>query len=274
MPRRLLLGGMAAGGLLAWSAGRPGAAPAVPESLGIADMTSPQVRAAVAAGWRTAILPSGGLEQNGPHMVIAKHDHIMRWAARRIAAELGRTLVAPVISFTPQGGWDPPEGNMAFPGTIGVTEAVFEGLLEGVARSLRAAGFTALCMVADHGGSQAPQARLAARLDAAWAPGGVRVLSVGAFYRAAAVQEEWLRRQGETAASIGTHAGLADTSELMAVHPAGVDLARVEGRRGAALAALGASGDPSRASAARGEAILPLRVAAAVAEIRAALPSR
>jgi creatinine amidohydrolase/Fe(II)-dependent formamide hydrolase-like protein len=252
---------------------RPAATP-LPDTVEMADMTWLEVRAALDAGWRTVIVPSGGIEQNGPHMILGKHDHIVRWAARRIARELGRTLVAPVISFVPEGDWDPPTGNMRFPGTIGITPAAFEALLDGVARSLKSAGFTAICLIADHGESQAPQAAVAARLDAAWRGQGVRVLHVASWYASAAAQDEWLRGRGETPASIGTHAGIADTSELLAIHPQGVDLARLQGRRGAALAALGATGDPARASAATGEAILPIRVAAAVAEIRAALPAR
>lgn len=244
------------------------AAPPVPESLEIAGMAWPDLRAAIAAGWRTVILPTGGIEQNGPHMALDKHDRIIRWAARRIAAELGHTLVAPVVSFVPQGGWEPPEANMRFPGTLGITPAAFEAVLDGLARSLRSAGFRAICLVGDHGLSQGPQAAVARRLSAAWAREGVRVVQVGAWYRAAEAQDAWLRGQGETAASLGSHAGIADTSELMAIHPPGVDLRRLEG---VDAAALGASGDPARASAARGEAILPLRVAAAVAEIRAAL---
>jgi creatinine amidohydrolase/Fe(II)-dependent formamide hydrolase-like protein len=240
------------------------------EEIELAGMTWPRLRALVEAGWRSVILPTGGIEQNGPHMALDKHDHIVRWAARRIAEALGRTLVAPVVSFVPQGGWDPPAGNMRFPGTIGITPAAFEALLEGIARSLKSAGFRTLCLIGDHGESQAPQEAVARRLSAAWAREGVRVLQVADYYRAgAAVQDAWLRARGETAESIGTHAGIADTSELMAVHPRGVDLSRLEGRRGEALAALGASGDPARASAERGAAILPLRVAAAVAEIRA-----
>jgi creatinine amidohydrolase len=273
--RRLALGVAATGaasigaGLLLPPSG-PGAS-ALPDRLEMADLTWPEIRAALEAGWRTAIVPSGGIEQNGPHMVLSKHDHIVRWSARRIAQMLGRTLVTPVISFVPEGSWDPPTGNMAFPGTLGVTRATYEGLLEGIARSLRSAGFRAICMIADHGECQAPQAAVASRLDAEWRAGGTRVLHVAAFYDAAAEQEAWLKARGETPASIGFHAGLADTSELLATHPAGVDLSRLQGRRGAALATVGASGDPSRASAEIGEAILPLRVAAAVAEIRSAL---
>lgn len=269
--RRLLLAAAAAG-----AAATPGARaePAPPASLELAEMTWPALQAAIRAGWQRVILPSGGVEQNGPHMILGKHDHIVRHAAQRIAARLGRTLVAPVLSYVPQGRWTPPEGNFRFPGTLGVTEAAFEGVLDGAARSLRQAGFTAICLIADHGGSQAPQARVAARLDAAWRRDGVRVLAIGSYYAAMAAQEAWLRGQGETAASIGSHAGLPDTAELMATHPAGVDLARLEGRQGAALEALGGSGDPSRATAERGEAILGLRIAAAVAEIEAALAPR
>jgi creatinine amidohydrolase len=269
------LGALAAAGAAAALLGPPrGRATPLPDTIEMTDMTWMEVQAALEAGWRTVIVPSGGFEQNGPHMILSKHDHIVRAAARRIARELGHTLVAPVISFVPQGEWQPPSNNMRFPGTIGITPAAFEALLDGVVRSLRSAGFRAICLIGDHGESQAPQAAVAARLNAAWRPDGVRVLQVASYYTSMAAQDAWLNPQGETAASIGTHAGIADTSELLAVHPAGVDLARLDGRRGAALAAVGATGDPTRASAATGEALLSIRIATAVAEIRAALPGR
>lgn len=267
--RSLLL--LAGAGLAAPRIGRGAEAP---PTLEIGEMTAPQLRAAVAAGWKTVILPSGGLEQNGPHMIIAKHDHIVRHNALRIAEALGRTLVAPVISYVPEGGWDPPTGNMAWAGTIGVTPQVFAGILDGAARSLKLSGFTAICMIADNGESQRPQDEVATRLDAAWQRQGVRVLSVAANYRSAPAQDVWLRGQGHPEASLGGHAGLADTAELMAVHPGGVDLGRLEGRSGAALERVGASGDPSRATAEIGRAILPIRINAAVEEIRARLGPR
>nr|WP_255568555.1 creatininase family protein [Neoroseomonas alba] len=231
-------------------------------------MTWSEVRDAVAAGRRTVIVPSGGIEQNGPHMILGKHDHIVRAAARRIAAELGDALVVPVLSFSPQGRFDPPEGHLRFPGTIGVTEDAFAAMLDGIARSLRLSGFRLICFLADNGPSQRPQERLAARLTAEWRRAGVRVLAVDRYYAAIADQDAWLRGQGETDAAIGSHAGIEDTAELMAVHPPGVDLSRLPPRPDA-LPALGATGDPSRASATRGEALLAIRVAAAVVQIRA-----
>lgn len=246
-----------------------GAEGAVGIGLDISEMTWPEVRDAVAGGRRTVIVPTGGLEQNGPHMVIGKHDHIVRLAARRIAAALGDALVVPVLPFAPQGRFDPPEGHLRFPGTVGVTEEAFAAMLDGIARSLRGAGFRLICFIGDHGASQRPQGTVATRLSAEWRRAGVRVLSVDRYYAAIADQDSWLKAQGETEATIGTHAGIEDTSELLLAHPAGVHLDRLPARP-SDLVALGATGDPARASAERGEVLLRIRIDAALAQIRAA----
>lgn len=221
--RCLALAGVGALGVM--TAGQRQPARALAMTREIADMTWVEVRDAIQAGFGTVIVPSGGLEQNGPHMVIGKHDRIVAWAARRIAAELGDALVAPVVSYVPQGGYDPATGNLAFPGTMGVPGPVFAATLEGIARSLRLAGFAAICFIADHGPSLAGQAEVAARLGAEWG-GTPRVLAIDSYY-ADAAETAFLRAQGESDAAIGEHATIADTSELMAVHPGGVDLSRL-----------------------------------------------
>ena len=249
-------------------ASRPLTAP-LPNTLKMTDMTWVEVRSAIAQGYTRVIVPSGGIEQNGPHMILGKHDHIVGFAAERIASELGRTLVAPVVSYVPQGAYARPEGNLRFPGTIGVPDDVYAGLLEGIARSLKLAGFKTICLIADHGGSARPQAELAQRLSREWAADGVKVISVDDYYGAAGEeQNKLLIAQGETLKTIGQHAGITDTSELMAVHPQGVDLTR--------LASFpfpreptGADGDARRASAERGRALIALKVGAAVRQIRA-----
>jgi creatinine amidohydrolase/Fe(II)-dependent formamide hydrolase-like protein len=68
------------------------------------------------------------------------------------------------------------------------------------------------------------------------------------------------------------HASISDTSELMAVHPAGVDLTRLPLLK-IKLRAEGADGDPSRSTIARGDAMMALKVNAAVAQIRAGMQS-
>jgi creatinine amidohydrolase/Fe(II)-dependent formamide hydrolase-like protein len=251
---------------------RPLTAP-LPNTIHIADMTWVEVRAALDKGFTTVIVPSGGIEQNGPHMILGKHDYIVKHAAERIAGALGKTLVAPVISYVPEGAYDPPTGHMRFPGTIGVPEQVYAGVVAGIARSLKAGGFRTIVFIADHGGSLAPQAETIARLNAEWAGGkGVRVIHGDTYYSDAA-QIEFLTRQGETRAAIGQHASIIDTSELMAVNPRGVDLGRLPGRR-LSLQATGIVGDPSRASAERGKELLEMRIHAAVEQIRSNMAAR
>jgi creatinine amidohydrolase len=243
----------------------------LPTTVDIAEMTWVEVRSALAQGYTTVIVPSGGLEQNGPHMIVGKHDRIVAWTAGRIASELGHTLVAPVVSYVPEGDYAPPTGHMRFPGTVGVPETVFAGMLEGIARSLKASGFKTICFIADHGGSLKPQNEVAARLAREWAGDGVKVVSVDDYYKAAGDQQDaFLKAQGETAASIGQHAGIEDTSELMAIYPAGVDLSRLAAISGEPT---GVDGDPRRASAERGKALLEIKVRAAVRQIKAALPA-
>src|SRR5262249_47384505 len=155
------------GALVLAFASRPLTAP-LPNTIKLTDMTWLEVRSAVEHGYTRVIVPSGGIEQNGPHMILGKHDHIVGFTAERIASELGHTLVAPVVSFVPQGDYAPPSGNLRFPGTLGVPDAVFAGVLEGIARSLRSAGFKTICFIADHGGSAKAQSEWAARASQEW----------------------------------------------------------------------------------------------------------
>jgi len=178
-----------------------------------------------------------------------------------------------VIAYVPEGRIEPPEGHMRFAGTISVSEPVFEALLEATARSLRAHGFRTIFFLGDSGGNQRAQARVARRLSSRWRGDGIRVVHVGAYY-AANGQVDWLRKAGETAKTIGNHAGIRDTSELLAVHPRGV---RREMLRPGALRQIrrpGHDGDPARASAVRGRALLKLKIESALKQMRAVLAAQ
>jgi len=241
----------------------------LPRTVHLEEMTWVEVREALASGKTTAIVPTGGVEQNGPHMVLGKHNYIVRRTAGAIAERLGDALVAPVMAYVPEGEIDPPAGHMAYTGTLSIPEPVFAAVLEHTARSLRAHGFTNIAFVGDSAGNQATQARVAALLSEEWAGEGVTVLHVGDYY-AANGQIDWLKAEGESEATIGHHAGIRDSSELMAIYPAGIRADRLQHNGGRASEATGVSGDPRRATAERGQALLVLKVDAAVRQIRAA----
>lgn len=268
----LAIGATAMAGVIAstfWTRAEP-----VFRSIAIEEMTWVEVRDARQSGYTTVIVPTGGLEQNGPHIAIGKHDYIVREAADRIARNVGKTLVAPVVSFVPQGSFDPPAGHLRFPGTIGVTEQVFDGMLDGIARSLKAGGFTTICLIGDHGGSQAVQKAVADRLSLEWAKEGVRVVHVESYYDDRQ-QIARLLSEGHTLAAIGQHASLIDTSELMSIRPKAVDLARYRDTF-FLLQSSGVSGDPSAANADLGARLLEMRVEAAASQIKriVATPAR
>ncbi|MBK0397795.1 creatininase family protein [Limibaculum sp. M0105] len=239
------------------------AASAVP-SVHLEDLTWTEIARAQDRGFDTVIIPTGGTEQNGPHVILGKHNYIIHETAERIARALDRTLVAPVLSYVPEGDPATREGHMAFAGTLSLPEPLFQSVLEAAAASYKAHGFRNILLIGDSGGNQAAQAEVAQRLTAAWADEGVRVLHVGAYY-AANGQIDWLRAQGFTDAEIGSHAGIRDTSELIAVNREGVRMRPVEPPEGAEP---GYSGAPSRATAEIGEQMLMLKVEAALRQIR------
>jgi creatinine amidohydrolase len=245
------------------------ASPEPPPTLQMRNLTWMEIKAAIDRGFTSVIVPSGGIEQNGPHMVLAKHDVIVTHAAEKIAAGIGTMLVAPTLSIVPEGDISPPSGNMRWPGTIGISEAAFEAVLDGVARSLRQAGFRTIIFIGDHGQSQASQARIAEKLTREWRREGVRVLQVNDYYDDAA-QVKWLQSQGETTATIGEHAGIIDTAELMSIRPEAI---RSEALKALPkpLAELGASGAPEKATPALGQALIAMRIEAATAKIRSLL---
>ena len=237
------------------------------------DLTWTEVRDATRAGKTTVIIPIGGTEQNGPHMVLGKHNARVKFLSGRIATALGNALVAPVLAYVPEGPSSPPTAHMRFPGTITIPDSVLEEILESSARGFRLHGFKDIVFIGDHGGYQKVMAKAAAALNRDWAKTSVRAHAIEDYYVASERDfSEYLKGKGFSAAEIGTHAGLADTSLALAVDPA---LVRAEHLKAPAKGkADGVYGDPTRASAELGKAGLELIVERTVAAIRKATTRR
>lgn len=239
------------------------------------ELTWTELRDRVAAGTTTVLIPVGGTEQNGPHMVLGKHNVRVRALAGRIAQRLGNAVVAPVLAYVPEGAIDPPAAHMRFAGTLSIPEGAFEAVLEAAARSLRQHGFRSVVFLGDHGGYQKSQERVAARLGREWSTApAVRVLALTEYYRATqTAYVDALKGRGFTVDEIGSHAGLADTSLALAIDPALVrrDLL-VRGVKAGTQD--GVYGDPRRASAELGQLGVERIVEASVAAIRAGTRGR
>jgi len=249
-------------------------AAAAPTSVFLDDLTSPEVRDAQRAGKTTIIIPVGGTEQSGPQLALGKHNVRVQVLAGRIAEALGNALVAPVVSYVPEGSITPPTGHMRFPGTISISDAAFQGLLDGAARSFKQGGFIDIVLIGDHGGYQGQLKAVAQRLNTAWAGTPSRAHFIDDYYRVtqtAFVQA--LKAKGLSDAQIGLHAGTSDTVLMLATNPA---LVRPDQYAAAAQGAPGngVNGDPRPSNLALGQAGVDLIVAHSVTAIRRATAAR
>lgn len=247
------------------------AAPAYSQSASVflEDQTWTELRDRIAAGTTTIIVPIGGTEQSGPDMALGKHNVRVKFLAQRIAEQLGDALVAPVISYVPEGTISPPSAHMKFPGTITISDATFESILESASRSFKLHGFTTIVLIGDHGSYQSDERAVAAKLNKEWSKSPVRVFAdVGYYAIAQGPYVSSLLAAGAKKGEIGTHAGLADTSLMLAVDPTLVRIDRlgVGPKLGAADGVYG--GDPTRASAAFGKLGVDLIVKGTVDAIR------
>jgi len=243
--------------------------PTGPNSYYLEDLTWPEVKARMDKGTHTIIIPSGGTEQNGPHIVIGKHNWIVHTTSGEIARTLGNALAAPVIAYVPEGHISPPQGHMMFPGTISLREDGFAMILEDAARSFKQHGFKYICFIGDHGGNQAAQGAVADKLNKEWQGQGVTVINVSDYY-AANGSEDWVKAKKLGVENASAHAGFMDAAEVMAINPKGVRPALIKHYTQKDFPVNGAKGDPSGATAAYGKTLLQLKIDAAAAQIRKA----
>ena len=223
------------------------------QSVYVEDLTWTEVRDAIAAGKTTAIVYAGSTEQKGPHMAIGAHNVTAHHVGGRIAEKLGDALVYPILPYAVTGDPLAKSGHMAFPGSVSLSAATYRETMREIALSAIAAGFKEVYLMGDHGDGQDELKRAAQRLDAQWAPKGVRVRHVpDLYYR---TQERVRKYLAEHQIASVAHAGTHDTSELMFLDSGGKWIRRDK------LAV--------RATPEMGKEFLDYKIDAAVAQIRA-----
>src|SRR4051812_15900765 len=210
------------------------------DSVFIEDLTWMEIRDLLKAGTDTVIVPTGGVEQNGPYLVTGKHNVVLRGTTEAIARKLGQTLVAPIVPFVPEGDIDPPSLHMLYPGTISVSETTFQALLTDICSSLKAHGFQKIVLIGDSGGNQAGMKAVAATLTSKWntAKGntgksdtaksktsGCQIVFIPEYYSAPAVNKfvtNWLDSQGLQQISEGLHDDFAMEATMLAIDPTSI----------------------------------------------------
>jgi creatinine amidohydrolase/Fe(II)-dependent formamide hydrolase-like protein len=207
-------------------------------SVWIEELTYMEVRDRIAGGATTAIIPTGGVEENGPFLATGKHNYILAAMCPAIAAELGNALCAPIVPFVPEGSIDPPSGAMYFPGSISVRDETYDSLLDDIASSLKQHGFEDIVFIGDSGGNQKGMKSVAEKLNERWANSGVRAHFIAEFYTSG-----WEETEKYTAEVLGVeesrwdghHDDIWVTAMMMVTNP---DTVRHDQRLSADLATI------------------------------------
>ncbi len=262
--------------LVTVSAQRPANAPDTapagkpPDTVFLEDLTWAEARDLVKAGTTTVIIGTAGTEQKGPHMVDGEHKFVMEYAANKIARAIGKTLVAPVITYVPEGSWENPGGHMGKPGTITLPQDRFVELLVNAGRSLKSGGFTTILFLGESGGNATGMRLAAAQLTELWKD-TAKAYWIGDYYaKSHADQNAYVTKTlGIPADQIGGHANVLDTSEMLFVNPAHVRKNKLA--PGGGYQNSGVSGDPTKASAALGKVFVQIKIDNAVAQIKGLL---
>ena len=208
------------------------------QSFWLEELTFLEIRDLIANGTTTVIIPTGGIEENGPYLTIGKHNLILEASCPAIAEKLGDALCAPVVKFVPGGNIDPPTGAMKFPGTISLNAATYEALLTDIANSLRQSGFSDIVFIGDSGGNQRGMENVVTKLKSEWVESTARIHFVREFYSPGWEETESFTEQ-ELGVAESSHDGYHDdiwvTAMMMVSDPEQV---RFEQRVEAGLASI------------------------------------
>jgi creatinine amidohydrolase/Fe(II)-dependent formamide hydrolase-like protein len=153
------------------------------DTVWIEEQTWMETRDAIKAGKTTAIIGSGGLEQNGPYNANGKHNFVLRATCDATARRLGNALCAPIVTLEPGNT----ERAALTPGSVFISATTFKAILIDMSSSLKSMGFTDIVMMADSGGNVSGMKEAVTTLNAKWQGTPARAYYIDEYYE----EDKW-----------------------------------------------------------------------------------
>ena len=225
------------------------------------EMTWPEIKTALENGYRTVIIPSGSIEQHGPHLAQISDTTIGEASALDLAKRLGKTLVAPVI----RPGLS--DHHLALPGSLSLRPQIFAGLVEDYIACYKAHGFKQFILISSHGGNFSALDDITAKMQEKYP--NLKFVTGLPLPDLINLLADMEREENMPAGSCGGHACDYETSVMLHLAPQHVRMAeakagyvgkptpeildRMHQKGITAVSASGVLGDPGRADAERGK---------------------
>jgi creatinine amidohydrolase len=116
----------------------------------IEELTQPEFRDMIRDGYTTALIMTGGVEDNDGNLAMNKHNVNNKLLGDMIARKMGKTLVAPLVTLEPGSA-----GANVTPGRAGpmISQATYLALLFDMGNYLRSQGFKEIYYMGDSGGN-------------------------------------------------------------------------------------------------------------------------
>ncbi len=181
-------------------------------SVFLADLTNPEVEAFLRAHG-TIYVPVGAMEQHGPHAPIGTDIFLPQEIARRVCVKRGDALVAPPLAYT----LSYPHRGFTSEFSLGIE--TFMAVVRDLAQSFAKAGFKRIVFLNGHYDNTYALAYACAQV-AEKLPAGARAFPFNYWDGLTPAQFGVMSEGGK-----GMHAGEAETSMLLAIDPARVDMA-------------------------------------------------
>ena len=245
------------------------------DSVWMEQLTWMEVRDAIRAGKTTALVLTGGVESNGPHLATGKHNYVLTVMGEAIARKLGNALVAPIVTMEP----GRPDSDRVAPGSVFLSPETYEAVLTDMALSLKSMGFTNVVFLGDSGGNQNGMKNVAAKLNDRFKGAPARFHFIPEYYNYPAVRQ-FVQANGVTETmefeasqgSDGIHEEYGIDALMMLYDPKTV---RLDERKKAGKTTInGADLLPLDKTLAMGRRIVELRTSLTVAAINKSLAAK
>jgi creatinine amidohydrolase len=231
------------------------------DTVWIEDLTMLEVRDQIKAGKTTALVLTGGIEENGPYLTTGKHNNVLKAMGDSVARALGNALAAPIVTLEPG---NPLRPNLS-PGTIVLSQTTYRAVLTDMANSLRSQGFKDVVMLGDSGGNMKGMQEVATTLNAEWKGNGT-VHFIPEFYNYGDVELFEQEKLGINEKLEGYHDNYYISSIIATVS---TDAIRMKERRKAGKFVInGVPLDPIARTIENGKKIVAFRTEVTVAAIK------